>query len=211
MAENEQPTHPMVANEESGSGIEKPKELSKKKRMKCIAFAVAFTIFQTGVILAFVLIVLRFKSPKFRVLSGSFHNDPFQIGTEAAPSFNLTMNTQFGVKNTNFGHFKYEKSTVTFEYRGTAVGTVIIDRARTRARSTRKFDAMVVLKTDSVAENIEQLGRDISSGKLPLTSSSKLEGKIHLMKLIKKKKSAQMNCTMNVDIQTRTLQDIVCK
>ncbi|KAJ9164241.1 hypothetical protein P3X46_023843 [Hevea brasiliensis] len=211
MAEKKEPSYPLVANEESGSGTEKTKELSKKKRMKCIAFIVAFTIFQTGVILAFVLVVMRFKSPKFRLRSGSFDNDTFQIGTEAAPSFNLTMNTQFGVKNTNFGHFKYEKSTVTFEYRGTFVGMVTVDKARARARSTRKFDAIVLLKTDRVADSFEQLGRDISSGKLPLTSSSNLEGKIHLMKLIKKKKSAQMNCTMNVDIQTRTLQDIVCK
>ncbi|KAF2315552.1 hypothetical protein GH714_040060 [Hevea brasiliensis] len=160
MAEKKEPSYPMVANEESGSGTEKTKELSKKKRMKCIAFIVAFTIFQTGVILAFVLVVMRFKSPKFR---------------------------------------------------GTFVGMVTVDKARARARSTRKFDAIVLLKTDRVADSFEQLGRDISSGKLPLTSSSKLEGKIHLMKLIKKKKSAQMNCTMNVDIQTRTLQDIVCK
>ncbi|KAF2312214.1 hypothetical protein GH714_028560 [Hevea brasiliensis] len=119
--------------------------------------------------------LLRFKSPKFSVRSGSFDNDTFQIGMEsdAAPSFNLTMNTQFGVKNTDFGHFNYEMSTVTFEYRGTAVGMVSVDKARTRARTTRKFDAKLLLKTDSMAdESFEQLGGDVSSGKVPLTSSS---------------------------------------
>ncbi|KAF2315535.1 hypothetical protein GH714_040031 [Hevea brasiliensis] len=97
--------------------------------------------------------------------------------SEAAPSFNLTMNTQFGVKNTNFGHFKYEKSTVTFEYRGTVVGMVTVDKARARARSTRKFDAIVLLKTDRVAESFEQLGRDISSGSCHLLAPPSWKGK----------------------------------
>ncbi|XP_021671320.2 uncharacterized protein LOC110658144 [Hevea brasiliensis] len=175
MAEKEESPYPMAANEESSLVTENSRALRKKKRMKCIAFFVAFTIFQTVVILVFVLTVLRFKSPKFSVRSGSFDNDTFQIGMEsdAAPSFNLTMNTQFGVKNTDFGHFNYEMSTVTFEYRGTAVGMVSVDKARTRARTTRKFDAKLLLKTDSMAdESFEQLGGDISSGKVPLTSSS---------------------------------------
>ncbi|EEF49029.1 late embryogenesis abundant protein At1g64065 [Ricinus communis] len=217
MAEKEQAPTPLVADgqtrsdEESGTaGTAQTKELRKKKRMKCIAFVVAFTIFQTGIILLFVFTVLRFKDPKFRVRSASF-DDTFHVGTDAAaPSFNLTMNTQFGVKNTNFGHFKYETSTVTFEYRGTVVGLVNVDKARARARSTRKFDAIVVLRTDRLPDGFE-LSSDISSGKIPLSSSSRLDGEIHLMKVIKKKKSAEMNCTMNVDIQTRTLQDIVCK
>ncbi|KDP22203.1 hypothetical protein JCGZ_26034 [Jatropha curcas] len=172
----------------------------------------AFTIFQIGVIFVFVFVVLRFKNPKFRIRSGSFHNDTFQIGRDkASPYFNLTLETQFGVKNTNFGHFKYEMCNVTFAYRGTVVGFVSINRARARARSTRKFDAMVVLKTESDLPNTSELSDDISSGKVPLTSSSELNGKIQFMKLIKKKKSAQMNCTMNLDIHTRTLQDILCK
>ncbi|EOY23370.1 Late embryogenesis abundant protein [Theobroma cacao] len=184
------------------------KELKKKKRMKCLLYIVLFAVFQTGIILLFALTVMRIRNPKFRVRSGSFTT--FNVGTEASPSFDLQMNTQFTVKNTNFGHFKYEGGLVTFAYRGTPVGRATIQKARARARSTKKVDVVVELSSNGLP-NTNELGRDISAGVLTLTSSSKLDGKIHLMKVIKKKKSTQMNCTMDVAIDTRTVRNIICK
>ncbi|XP_022734344.1 late embryogenesis abundant protein At1g64065-like [Durio zibethinus] len=184
------------------------KEVKKKKRMKCLLYIVLFALFQTGIILLFALTVMRIRNPKFRTRSGSFV-DTFDVGTEASPTFNLRMNTQFTVKNTNFGHFKYELGTVTFAYRGTPVGQATIQKARARARSTKKVDVIVDLRSSSLSKTNE-LGSDISLGVLPLASYSKLEGKIHLMKVIKKKKSAQMNCTMEIDIASKTLGNILC-
>ncbi|XP_050225297.1 late embryogenesis abundant protein At1g64065-like [Mercurialis annua] len=211
MAEKEQPPHPFVSSPQNDDAeTAKTKELTKKKRIKCIAFIAAFTIFQTGILLLFIFTVFRFKNPKFRVISASF-DDNFQFSRNISdPFLNITMNTKFGVKNTNFGHFKYDISNVTFEYRGNVVGVISVDKARARARSTRKFDGVVVIKTEKLNDSSELSG-DISSGKIPVSSSSRLHGKIHLMKLIKKKKSAEMNCTMNIDLQTRTLQDVMCK
>ncbi|XP_022737532.1 late embryogenesis abundant protein At1g64065-like [Durio zibethinus] len=214
MAEKSESPYPLVAGNgylrSDGETVVAPdsKELKKKKRMKCLLYIVLFAVFQTGIILLFALTVMRIRNPKFRVRSGSFV-DIFNVGTEASPSFDLRMNTQFTVKNTNFGHFKYELGTVTFAYRGTPVGQATIHKARTRARSTKKVDVVVELRSSSLSNTIE-LGRDISSGVLPLTSYSKLDGKIHLMKVIKRKKSAQMNCTMEINIALRTLGNIMC-
>lgn len=177
--------------------------------MKCLLYIVLFAVFQTGIILLFALTVMRIRNPKFRVRSGSFV-DTFDVGTEASPSFTLRMDTQFTVKNTNFGHFKYELGNVTFAYNGTPVGVANIEKARARARSTKKVDVVVDLRSASL-RNSNELGRDISSGFIPLTSYSKLDGKIHLMKVIKRKKSAEMNCTMEIGIASRTLRIITCK
>ncbi|XWS61253.1 hypothetical protein CRYUN_Cryun07bG0110000 [Craigia yunnanensis] len=213
MAEKSQSPYPLVpvnghsrSDEESVSAHSK--ELKKKKRMKCLLYIVLFAVFQTGIILLFALTVMRIRNPKFRVRSGSF--DTFDVGTEASPTFNLRMNTQFTVKNTNFGHFKYELGTVTFAYRGTPVGQATIQKARARARSTKKVDVLLNLSSRSLS-NTNELGSDISMGVLPLTSYSKLDGKIHLMKVIKRKKSAQMNCTMDIETASRTLGNIICK
>ncbi|WCJ36746.1 hypothetical protein M5689_017927 [Euphorbia peplus] len=205
-----------LSHEETGtdSGKTRLEEAIKKKRVKCIVFAVAFTLFQTGILLLFIFFVLRFKDPKFRIISTSPAFETFQINSNlTSPSFNFTINTQFGVKNTNFGHFKYEMSNVTFKYRGIIVGVVSVDKARARAKSTRKFEAKVVLQTDTTTftpEDFDLLNSDLKLGKLPITSSSRLNGKIQLMMMIKKKKSAQLSCNMDVDIVTRTLQNIIC-
>ncbi|KAK8521249.1 hypothetical protein V6N13_077368 [Hibiscus sabdariffa] len=188
-------------------------DLKKRNRTKCLLYILLFAVFQTGIILVFVLTVMRTKQPKFRVRAGSFVNTSFNVGTEASPSFDLRMNTQFTVKNTNFGDFKYEVGSVTFAYRGTPVGEATIERSRVGIRSTKKVDVIIELRSNSLSSNTtnRELRSDISSGILPLTSYSKLEGKIHLLKVIKRKKSAQMNCTMEIDIQTRKLGNITCK
>ena len=114
------------------------------------------------------------------------------------------------VKNTNFGHFKYENSSVTILYQGMPVGEALIEKARAKARSTRRFDVNISISSDKLT-NTANLGNDINSGVLTLTSQAKLSGKVHLMKIIKKKKSGDMDCTILVNLGTRAVQDLKCK
>uniref|UniRef100_A0A5B7BQ05 Late embryogenesis abundant protein LEA-2 subgroup domain-containing protein n=1 Tax=Davidia involucrata TaxID=16924 RepID=A0A5B7BQ05_DAVIN len=177
------------------------KELRRKKRMKCLVYVVAFAVFQTAIITLFALTVMKVKTPKFRVRSATIEN--FDIPTTSNPSFNITMNAELGVKNTNFGHYKFDNSTITFLYMGTPVGSANILKARAKARSTKKFNVTVELRSG-------ELGNDFNSGVLPLTSQSTLRGKVELMKVMKKKKSTNMNCTMEINISTRQLQNVKC-
>lgn len=211
MAEKGQSPYPLVptngharSDEESDKGS--AAELRKKKRMKCIAYIVAFAVFQTIIIVVFALFVMRFKSPKFRVRDASF-DSTFDF-TNA--SFNLVMGTQFTIKNTNFGHFKYEYGIVRFSYGGMIVGEVQLSEARARARSTKNVYALVTLSSSGLPSN-SKLTSDMGGGILPLTSNSKLDGKIHLMKVIKKKKSALMDCTLDVNLGMKKIQNVQCK
>uniref|UniRef100_A0A5B6Z0A1 Late embryogenesis abundant protein LEA-2 subgroup domain-containing protein n=1 Tax=Davidia involucrata TaxID=16924 RepID=A0A5B6Z0A1_DAVIN len=123
----------------------------------------------------------------------------------------MSFNAQVTVKNTNFGHFKFDKSTATISYRGTHVGETVITKARARARSTKKLNVTVNVNSDKVPSTDSRLGSDISSGKLTLTSHATLSGKIQLFKIIKKKKSAEMNCTMDVNTTTHKIENLMCK
>ena len=210
MAEKEQSPYPLVptngharSDEESDKGSA---ELRKKKRMKCIVYIVAFAVFQTIIIVVFALFVMRFKSPKFRVRDASFINT-FNFTND---SFDLVMDAQFTIKNTNFGHFKYEHGIVRFSYDGITVGKAELGEARTRARSTKKVYALVTLSSSDLPTN-SKLTSDLGGGILPLTSNSKLDGKIHLMKVIKKKKSALMDCTLEVNLGMKKIQNVQCK
>ncbi|KAM1407388.1 hypothetical protein ACFX2F_001979 [Malus domestica] len=119
------------------------------------------------------------------------------------------MDVQFGVKNTNFGHFKYGDGIVEFDYRGTKIGQTIVYEAHARALSTKKVDTSLYLSSNELKCN-SQLASDISSGIILVTSTSRLEGKIHLIKVIEKR-SAQLNCTMEIVLATQSVQNIVCK
>ncbi|KAL2527366.1 Late [Abeliophyllum distichum] len=184
------------------------RELRKKKRMKCLLYIFLFAVFQTGIIMLFALTVMKIRTPKFRVRSATFQN--FNV-TPTNPSFSLRMNAEFGIKNANFGHFKYQNSTVRFFYGVTQVGEVVVQKARAKARSTRKFNAVVELSLANAAAANTQHGNDLSSGVLRLSSKSKLSGKVELMKVLKKKKSTDMNCSMEIVTATQQLRNIVCK
>ncbi|CAI9771949.1 unnamed protein product [Fraxinus pennsylvanica] len=181
------------------------RELRKKKRMKCLLYIVIFAVFQTGIILLFALTVMKIRTPKFRVRSATLNN--FNAGTRTNPSLNFTMNAEFGVKNANFGHFKYLNTTVSFFHGNDMVGKVVVQGARAKARKTRKFNEVVELSFPANS----QLGNDLGSGFVNLTSQSELRGKVELMKVIKKNKSTNMNCAMQISIATQQLQNIVCK
>ncbi|XP_059625445.1 late embryogenesis abundant protein At1g64065-like [Cornus florida] len=187
------------SDEEGASAL--AKEVRRKQRMKCFAYVVAFAVFQTGVILIFALTVMKVKTPKFRVRSATF--ETFSVTTS---SFDMRMNAELGVKNTNFGHYKYDNSTIAFFYRGEQVGSAFVSKARAKARSTKKLNVTVGLSSTNSA-----LGNDFSSGILPLSSTSRLTGKVELMKVMKKKKATNMNCTMEINIATKQLQNLKCK
>lgn len=54
------------------------------------------------------------------------------------------------------------------------------------------------------------LGSDLSSGVLPLNSQSTLNGKVEVLKLLKKKKSAEMECFIAINLPHRAVDYLSC-
>ncbi|PON96947.1 Late embryogenesis abundant protein [Trema orientale] len=183
--------------------------LDGRRRRKCLAYIVAGVILQTLIIVLFVVFVMRIRTPKVRLASVSVETLNLNSSSKS-PSFNLKVNAQVAVKNTNFGHYKFENSTATISYRGTEVGKTTLVKARARARSTKKFNVTVSFNSNKVSSN-PHLGSDISSKNLTFSASAKLEGKVHLFKVFKKKKSAKLDCTFVVNTSTKTVNDLSCK
>ncbi|CAI9092323.1 OLC1v1027523C1 [Oldenlandia corymbosa var. corymbosa] len=220
MAENraqDQQVHPLpksynyndaYAVHDQESGTAQSKEFRKKKRVKCLAYILAFAVFQTGIILIFALTVMKIRTPKFRVRNATFEN--FDVGTPANPSFNLRMNAEIGVKNANFGTFKFESAPIVFLYDGSPVGQGIVPATQAGWRTTKKLNVVVDLSSGILA-NKTQLGNDISSGILELNALSSLTGKVRLTFVFKKKKTTNMNCTVAIGLTDRTIREINCQ
>ncbi|KAL2227015.1 late embryogenesis abundant protein At1g64065-like [Sesamum indicum] len=185
------------------------KEERRKKRMKCFVYLIAFIVFQTGVFLIFGLTIMKVRTPRFRVMSASF--DTFDVATlDTNPSFNIRMITQLGVRNRNFGHYKYQNSTIEFFYQGTKVGEAFVPRARAKARATRKFNVTVDISSAAVPRDV--LANEFRThAVIPLRSQARLRGKVEIMKIMKKNRSSNMNCSMEINISSRQLGNISCR
>lgn len=184
------------------------KELRRKKRLKCLGYVAAFAVFQTAIILIFVLAIMKLRTPKFRVRSATVVS--LQAGTAANPFFNLSMNAQVGVKNANFGNFKFHNSTILFYYGGAPVGQAAVLHSKAGWRSTKKLNVVVDLSSNRLPST-SRLGNDLNSGVLNFTSQSSLNGKVELIFIFKKKKSVDMDCTLTVGVAEKAVRQINCK
>ncbi|KAI8564924.1 hypothetical protein RHMOL_Rhmol03G0221000 [Rhododendron molle] len=178
-----------------------PEELRRQKRKKYLIYFAAFVVFQTAIIVLFSLTVMKVKTPKFRVRSSSSINT---IDVQQT-SFTLNMNAQFGVKNTNFGPYKYDSTTVNFFYNDIQVGSAVIPKSKANFLSTKKINVPVNLTSANLSGNTS------NSDILTLTSTARLTGKVELMLIFKKKKAVNMNCTMNANPSTQMLEHVKCK
>ncbi|KAL3521581.1 hypothetical protein ACH5RR_019730 [Cinchona calisaya] len=200
-------------NHDEESATIQSKELHKKKRMKRLAYILAFIVFQTGIILLFSSTIMKIRTPKFRVRSAAFES--FEVGTAANPAFNFRMNAELGIKNTNFGNYKFQNAQIVFYYDGIPVGKAIFPGAEAGWRTTKKLKIAVDLSSDSLAlantNSKSQLGNDINSGVLKLNAQSKLSGKVRVTFIFMKKKSANMNCTLAIGLADTTVREINCQ
>ncbi|XP_062025737.1 late embryogenesis abundant protein At1g64065-like [Rosa rugosa] len=182
-------------------------ELKRQKRIKLFTYIGIFIVFQIIVMTVFGLTIMKVKTPKVRLGTTNVQNLNFVPTT---PSFDTTFATQIRVKNTNWGAYKFDAGIATFMYQGVAVGQVSIPKSKAGMRSTKKINVEVSLNSNGLPST-SNLGSELSSGVLTLTSEAKLTGKVELMLIMKKKKAATMNCAMKVDLSTKTIQALECK
>ncbi|PIM99288.1 hypothetical protein CDL12_28222 [Handroanthus impetiginosus] len=165
--------------------------MKKRKRMKCLAYIAIFAVFQTIVIAVFALTVMRVKTPKVRLEDVAVTNN----------NGNLRFAAQVVVRNRNFARYKFDSSLATVRSENNNVGEFAIPDNRVRARSTKKMYVVADLSTSNTANN----------SVLGLSVEGRLRGKVELLRVIKRNKSAEMNCTISIDLATSAVQDLSCK
>lgn len=183
-------------------------EIRRKKRRKRLAYIAVFAVFQTVVILVFALVVMRVRSPEVEIDSAAVEG---LSGPGPSSDYNMTIAAQLKIKNKNFGDYKYERTAMNISHRGVTVGEGVILNGKAEARDTE-----TVLVTATVS-SVVALSGETSSGILVLESKAALRGKVHLMKMwgihfpmMKKRKGAEMNCVMQINLASRVVQDMDC-
>lgn len=87
---------------------------------------------------------------------------------------------------------------------------VTIPKGKAGRRSTEKIGATAILNSKALP-SVSNLGSDLDSGVLKLSSQAKISGKVELMFVMKKKKTAEMNCSIEVNLATKGVQALECK
>ncbi|KAK1588348.1 hypothetical protein Q3G72_022381 [Acer saccharum] len=189
------------------------KELRRKKNIKC---AIKITIFIASQIVSNVvmaLTIMKFRNPK--LMFGTITVKNMVTNTiSSSPSFNMKFFAQVRVKNTNFGPYKFENTTVIFTYEGVLVGWGLVPETKVNFRSTKKMNVFVEVNSNNgllLNNSSSSLGSELNANVLTLHIQARLRGKVELMFVLKKRKYAEMKCTIKFNTSTKTVQDLKCK
>ncbi|XP_062076016.1 late embryogenesis abundant protein At1g64065-like [Humulus lupulus] len=217
MAEKHQQVFPLApanghSRSDTESGSSDAKELKRKKRIKLAIYIAIFVVFQCIVLGVFGGVIMRAKTPKLRINNIDIVtlNKANNVGSSSPPSFDMKFSAQMKVKNSNFGPYKFDDTTVFFTYAGTAVGQVTIPKGKAGFKSNKKINLDVDLSSAKLS-NTAELSRDLAAGTLTLQGKATMTGKIELMFIMKKKKSTNMDCTIVIDVNQNKLQSLNCK
>ncbi|PON43888.1 Late embryogenesis abundant protein [Parasponia andersonii] len=207
MAEKNQQANGFTRRDEESASLQSD-ELKRKKRIKLAIYIAIFAVFQVIVITVFGLVVMRAKSPKLRLSDIEFNS--LNIVQGSSPSFDMNFRAQVRVKNSNFGPYKFDNTTATFIYGGATVGQLIIPKGKAGLKSTKKINVIVSLSSSQLP-NTANLGSELTTGTLTLSSTAKMTGNVELMLIMKKKKSADLNCFITIDVAAKNVRTLQCK
>ncbi|KAG6389645.1 hypothetical protein SASPL_151117 [Salvia splendens] len=165
------------------------RELRRRRRKRCLMYLLLLAVFKIGIILLLTLTLMRIRTPKFRVSSAAF--GAFTYSAAADPSFDITLYAELAVKNTNFGRYKFDSTTVYFSYDGADVGSALLSSA-------------------GLADRV-QVKRDLEAGVLPLNSRAAVNGEVEVLRVFKRKKTAEMDCFLAINLVERSTGYLSCQ
>lgn len=182
--------------------------------MKCtvccgIIAAVILIIAVVMIVLGFT--VLHIKNPKLRMNSVAI------IGLDQVNSTdllnrnaNLTVVADVSMKNTNVEKFKFETFNSSLVYRETVVGVEDVPGGVVDARKTMRLKLVYEMMMAKMAGD-PQFGSDITAGKLMVRSYTRVNGRVNILNIIKRKVTVTMNCSIAINVTTWGIADQDCK
>ncbi|XP_051129203.1 late embryogenesis abundant protein At1g64065-like [Andrographis paniculata] len=170
----------------------------RRSRIRCLAIAATFAAVQTLIVVLLVFIT-RVAAPTADLADVVF-----------TPGEGVRLTAQVRVRNANFGSFRFDDASVSVRPSGggddgAAAAQLVIPESRIGPRSTKKISVVVDLVSDPESDS------DSGPGMASVRVEGKLEGKVEVMNMIKKKKTAELDCRVRVHLSTYVVRDLRCK
>jgi hypothetical protein len=198
------PANSYQRSEEEYATIQQ-KALRQKRSGKCFFYSLALIVILSAIILVFAIIV-KPRTPRVKLSSVAVEH--LSYGNNPIPSFNMTLAAEVSVKNSNFVRFKFENTSSSALYKGMVVGEAKLRSGRVGARKTRMNIVVKIGSPGSLSE-AKNLSSDINSGMLKMNSYATLKGDVRLFGIVKNR-TAVMSCGMNLNLSSRSIQDLEC-
>ncbi|KAF3447665.1 hypothetical protein FNV43_RR08367 [Rhamnella rubrinervis] len=105
---------------------------------------------------------------------------------------------------------RFENTTASLVYEGVKIGGKRTSKSGVNARGTKVMNVGIDVRSSRLPEGPNNLGNDLNSGTLKLSGQAKFSGTLHLVKILRCKKTSELNCTFTLYLTSRTIKDLLC-
>ncbi|KAL6337795.1 hypothetical protein AAG906_039762 [Vitis piasezkii] len=189
----------------------KSKSVKPSSSGRRLTKAICITVGIVLLVVVVVMVILGFtvfkaKDPVITVGSVSLKDLDFSL---TPLNINASLDVNVSVRNPNRVGFRYNNASALLNYDGGLVGEAPIPAGRIGARKTTGMNIVISLMADRLLLN-PQLYSDVLSGSLPLSTYTRISGKVSVL-FVKIKVVSTSTCNMTVDVKNGTLKDTVCQ
>lgn len=174
----------------------------------CGCSAAIFVIIST-VIIILMFTVFRVKDPSLKISSVNIQGVDMNASQAFGPGLKLVVRVDLAIKNPNVSSFKFTNTTTDLYYNGSVIGERNSLPGQVEARRTFRTNVVIEIMVDKILER-PRFKNDTVVGLLPISSHTRISGKIKVTSVIKRSVVVKMNCTMNLNISSWGIQDRKC-
>ncbi|KAG6480356.1 uncharacterized protein LOC122019612 [Zingiber officinale] len=192
----------------------KPSRLRRRRRcLICGGCCGVFLVVLAVVIVVLALTVFRVKDPEITVNGVTVQRVAVGGLSFAAlqPSFslNLTLLVDLSVKNPNAASVRFGPSTTAVYFHGRDLGVARGPPGNSRAHRTFRMNVTVDIMAERVVGDA-QLLQEVLGGVIPVTTSTRLGGRVKLLGVIRRHVEVTMNCSLTIELANQSLRQQDC-
>ncbi|KAK1430621.1 hypothetical protein QVD17_13485 [Tagetes erecta] len=181
----------------------KPKH---QQTSKLLVHILTTIVILSSLFLILASIFLRVDNPKLQLNTVSIQN--FNYENSNTTSLNVTMLTEVTVNNRNFGRYVFDDCNAVLLYGNVTIGGGGISGGRVGAKRTKLIS--VEMRIGSEDLNLSRTGGD-DMELMEIRSFARMTGRVHVTKLVDRRKTIEMNCTISLNLTSRSFMDpILC-
>lgn len=183
-----------------------PPSNHKTHTNKCLVYILLAVVLQSIAFLVFGLVVLRITAPSLSLLNVVVKDLRY-----GSASLNMTMLAQLRLHNSNFARFNFHGGSATLLYGNATIAAADISDGGVGKRERRNINTTVkVMAAFNGDQNWGNYSRDVELGIVKLKSLAEMRGEVRVVKIVHRYRTAVMNCTMDLNLTTQTVQRFSC-
>ncbi|KAK9067755.1 hypothetical protein SSX86_011866 [Deinandra increscens subsp. villosa] len=190
-----------------------PAGAGKSKRRRIICLSVSLTVLAAAGLLILILALTVFKSKQPITTVNSVAVKDVNATVNLLPvtvSVNISLDITISVKNPNRVGVTYRDSSAALRYRGREIGDVPIPGGKIGSGETKRLNLSLTVFADRLLSDVGDVYGDVMSGKFPLSSYTRISGRIRVLNMFNIHVSSTSTCDLKIDILNRKIVNQSC-